>query len=224
MINNFHLHLLCSISSDGAEACTYRPDNNAILSLQKTEELRFTRLLQLPRFHDLAPWGFCLFGHIKKEHEGKNFRAEDKVISEVRTLFESNHDSNAFRSVWIMDCEIAQMYYKWKRVSLNKYQWTNGLFLFIREITDIAMIFEWLCPRSDYFWSMPANSFCRLWKGRLSSISWMLLRFYFTLKINKSRWKPIQANNVGIPYEAYTCASWAIVDTNTRYFWCRAFP
>jgi hypothetical protein len=42
-----------------------RPHKNA-LSLQKTEETRFTRLPQLPYFHDISPCHFFLFGYLKK--------------------------------------------------------------------------------------------------------------------------------------------------------------
>jgi histone-lysine N-methyltransferase SETMAR len=47
--------------------------HNAALSLQKTEELAFTRLTQPLYSPDLVPCDFFLFGYLKKELHGKNF-------------------------------------------------------------------------------------------------------------------------------------------------------
>jgi hypothetical protein len=59
---------------------------NYALSLQKTEELGFTRLAQPPYSLDLAPCDFLLFGYLKKEFHGKNFRSQKEVISVVRAI------------------------------------------------------------------------------------------------------------------------------------------
>jgi hypothetical protein len=60
--------------------------HNFGLSLHKTEELGFTRLAQPLYFFDLAPYDFFLFGYLKKELHGKNFRSQNSVISVLRAL------------------------------------------------------------------------------------------------------------------------------------------
>jgi hypothetical protein len=60
--------------------------HNSALSFQKTEELLFTRLAQPPYSHDLAPCDFFLFGYLKKEVHGKNFRSQNEVICMVRAF------------------------------------------------------------------------------------------------------------------------------------------
>jgi hypothetical protein len=55
--------------------------HNVALSLQKTEEARFTKLLQQLYFPDLIPCDFFLFGYLKKELEGKNFKFENEINS-----------------------------------------------------------------------------------------------------------------------------------------------
>jgi hypothetical protein len=57
-----------------------KPHNSA-LSLQKTEQLESTRLVQRSCFPDLAPCNFFLFDYLKKEFHGKNFRSQNEVIS-----------------------------------------------------------------------------------------------------------------------------------------------
>jgi hypothetical protein len=59
---------------------------NSVLSLQKTEELRFTRLAQPPYSPDLVLRDFFLFAHLKKELDGKNFRFQNEVISVVKAF------------------------------------------------------------------------------------------------------------------------------------------
>jgi hypothetical protein len=60
--------------------------HNSALSLQKTEELGFIRLAQPPYSPDLASYDFFLFGYLKKELHGKNFRSQNEVISVVRAF------------------------------------------------------------------------------------------------------------------------------------------
>jgi hypothetical protein len=55
-------------------------------SLQKTEELGFTRLAQPLYFHDLAPYDCFPFEYLKKELNGKNFSFQNEVISVVRAV------------------------------------------------------------------------------------------------------------------------------------------
>jgi hypothetical protein len=57
--------------------------HNSGLSLRKTEELGFIRLPQPPYSHDLAPCDFFLFGYLKKELQGMNFRSGNQAISAV---------------------------------------------------------------------------------------------------------------------------------------------
>jgi hypothetical protein len=57
--------------------------HNSGLSLRKTEELGFTWLPQPPYSPDLAPSDFFLFGYLKKELQGMNFRSGNQVISAV---------------------------------------------------------------------------------------------------------------------------------------------
>jgi hypothetical protein len=54
--------------------------HNSALSLQKTEELGFTRLPPPPYPPDMALCDFFLFGALKKELHGKNFRGQNIVI------------------------------------------------------------------------------------------------------------------------------------------------
>jgi hypothetical protein len=72
--------------------------HNSALSIQKTEELGFTRLAQSPYSPDLAPCDFFLFGYLNKELHGKNFMSQNEVISVVKTfwsksLFKRSHES-----------------------------------------------------------------------------------------------------------------------------------
>jgi histone-lysine N-methyltransferase SETMAR len=60
--------------------------HNSALSLQKSEELRFTRLAPRPYSPDLAPCDFFLLGYLKTELHGKNFRSQNEVISMVRAF------------------------------------------------------------------------------------------------------------------------------------------
>jgi hypothetical protein len=60
--------------------------HTSALSLQKTEELGFTRLTQPLYSLDLAPCNLFLFGYLKKELHGKNFRSQNGVISMVRAI------------------------------------------------------------------------------------------------------------------------------------------
>jgi hypothetical protein len=60
--------------------------HNSALSLQKTEELGFTRLAQPPYFPNLAPCHFFLFGDLKKELHRKNFESQNVVISVMRGI------------------------------------------------------------------------------------------------------------------------------------------
>jgi hypothetical protein len=62
-----------------------KPHNSA-LSLQKTEELGFTRLAQRPYSPDLAPCDVFLFGFLKKDLDGKNFRSQNEVVSVLRAF------------------------------------------------------------------------------------------------------------------------------------------
>jgi hypothetical protein len=62
-----------------------KPHNSA-LSLHKTEELGLTRLAQPPYFFDLTPYDFFLFGYLKKELQGKNFKSQNMVMSGVMAL------------------------------------------------------------------------------------------------------------------------------------------
>jgi hypothetical protein len=63
--------------------------HNDSLSLEKTEEARFTRLPQPPYSLDLAPWDFFLFGYLKKEREGRNFRSENEMMEAVRIILKA---------------------------------------------------------------------------------------------------------------------------------------
>jgi hypothetical protein len=60
--------------------------HNSGLSLRKKEELGFTRLPQPPYSPDLAHCDFFLFGYLKKELQGINFRSGNQVISAVRDV------------------------------------------------------------------------------------------------------------------------------------------
>jgi hypothetical protein len=62
-----------------------KPHNSA-LSVQKTEELGFTRLSQRPYFSDVAPCCFFPFGYLEKELHGKNSGSQNEVISVVRAF------------------------------------------------------------------------------------------------------------------------------------------
>jgi hypothetical protein len=62
-----------------------KPPNSA-LSLQKTEELGFTRLAQPCYFPDLAPYDFFLFGFSKKKLHGKKFRSQNQMMSVMRAF------------------------------------------------------------------------------------------------------------------------------------------
>jgi hypothetical protein len=55
--------------------------HNSTLSFQQTEVLRFTRLAQPPYPSDLASCDFFLFGYLKKEHYGKNFKSQNGMVS-----------------------------------------------------------------------------------------------------------------------------------------------
>jgi hypothetical protein len=59
---------------------------NFALSLYKTEEPRFIKLLQPLYSPDLAPCDFFLFGYLKKKTQGINFRSQNGVISAVTTI------------------------------------------------------------------------------------------------------------------------------------------
>jgi hypothetical protein len=59
---------------------------NSVLSLHKTEELGFTRLPQSPYSPDLTPCDFFLFGYLKKEPQGMNFRCQNGVISAMTAI------------------------------------------------------------------------------------------------------------------------------------------
>jgi hypothetical protein len=59
--------------------------HNYVLSLQKTKELGFTRLVQPHYSPDLAPCDFFLFGYLKKEPY-ENFRFQNGVIFVVRVI------------------------------------------------------------------------------------------------------------------------------------------
>jgi hypothetical protein len=77
--------------------------HNSTLSLHKTEELGFTRLVQLPYSPDLALCDFFIFGYLKKELHEKNFRLQNVVISVMRAIltkspFERSHESSTNRS------------------------------------------------------------------------------------------------------------------------------
>jgi hypothetical protein len=56
----------CKLKSYWLHIANAALDNSAVF-LYKIEELGFTRLPQLSYFPDLAPDGFLLFGHLKKE-------------------------------------------------------------------------------------------------------------------------------------------------------------
>jgi hypothetical protein len=86
--------------------------HNCLLSLQKTEEMRFTRLAQPPYSLDLAPCGFFLFGYLKKELHGKNFRSQNEVIFVVRAFWPRS-SSKAGTSLRRMDREITRVYCDW---------------------------------------------------------------------------------------------------------------
>jgi hypothetical protein len=60
--------------------------HNSVLSLQKTQELGFTRLVQPPYSLGLAPYDFFLFSYLKKKLHGKNFRPQNEVISVMRAF------------------------------------------------------------------------------------------------------------------------------------------
>jgi hypothetical protein len=60
--------------------------HNSALSLQETEELGFTRLAQPSYSSDLELYDFFIFGYLKKELHGKNFRSQNEVISVVRSF------------------------------------------------------------------------------------------------------------------------------------------
>jgi hypothetical protein len=60
--------------------------HNSALSLQKTKELGFTLLTQPPYSPDLVSCDFFVFGYLKKELHGKNFRFQNGVNSVMRAI------------------------------------------------------------------------------------------------------------------------------------------
>jgi histone-lysine N-methyltransferase SETMAR len=84
-----------------------KPHNSA-LSFQKTEELGFTRLTQPHYSPDLTPCSFFLFGYLKTQPHGENFRSQNEVISVVRAFDQDPH-SNALANLPRMDREITQV-------------------------------------------------------------------------------------------------------------------
>jgi hypothetical protein len=60
--------------------------HNSALSLRKTEELGFTRMLQPPYSHDLTPCAFLLFGYLKKELQGMNFGLYNEMLSAMTAI------------------------------------------------------------------------------------------------------------------------------------------
>jgi hypothetical protein len=107
----------------------------APLSLQKTEEARFTWLPQLLSFHDFAPSHFFLSECLKRKQEGKN--------SGPRTRWSPRWDELSRRSRFECfpkglnkDSEIALVHRKWGRISLREYPWVDEPSLPVREIAQ----------------------------------------------------------------------------------------